>query len=69
MKRFTTWTQKVNPKDLEDVPTGVPRKKESCEEQNAAAIDNEWQPRRWDAVLMQNKDRHKGRRRKMRSLK
>lgn len=41
--------------------------KKSCEEQNAVAIDDEWQPRRWDVVLMQNKDRHKGRRRKMKS--
>lgn len=33
--------------------------KKSWEEQNAVAIGNEWQPRRWDVVLMQNKGRHK----------
>lgn len=45
----------------------MPRQRNAVKSKNAVAIDDEWQPRRWDVVLMQNKDRHKGRRRKMKS--
>lgn len=38
----------------------VQRQRKAARSKNAAAIDDERRPRRWDVVLKQNKPGHKG---------